>query len=288
VSKLIHIVVPVHNRRAISVRLAEQLSVQSRKDFEVLLIDDGSVDGTTTSFVEILPNTISIRGPGTWWWAGCLQAGYQWLEKCGTAPEELVCLMNDDVEIATDFVERAVQEVANHPNTFVLARQRDASTGVEIDQGGGIRADLNRLRFVSSCSPEEINCLPTRGLWMRWADLQKTGGFRPRLLPHYLSDYEFTIRAKRRGLELKVADTFFLGVKLNQSGWSADDLLAFPRQQRIRTLLSNRFKQNPLAWSAFVWLTAPIAQRPWLLCKVWGHFGILLLRCVLHPVRHKT
>lgn len=64
----------------------------------------------------------------------------------------------------------------------------------------GVYADLKKLTFRQAKTKDEINCLSTRGLFLRVKDFKKIGGFYPKLLPHYLSDYEFTIRAYKKSL----------------------------------------------------------------------------------------
>src|SRR3546814_18220985 len=64
----------------------------------------------------------------------------------------------------------------------------------------GTIADLIRLTFRAARPGETPNCLSTRGLMLDAAMFQASGGFRPRWLPHYLSDYEFPLRLQRTGV----------------------------------------------------------------------------------------
>ena len=47
----VYILLPVHNRRAITVRMAEALRGQTRQDFQLVLVDDGSTDGTADAAI---------------------------------------------------------------------------------------------------------------------------------------------------------------------------------------------------------------------------------------------
>lgn len=282
----IHLLLPVHNRRKISVRFAELLRAQTHRDFQLWLIDDGSTDGTAGAVRAVLPDTIVIRGDGSWWWAGCLERGCVELEASGVADPAVIGLMNDDVEIAPEFLERAVAELQCYPSTLLLAQQIDAETGVAIDGGGGVHADVHRLRFSAASHPDEINCLPTRGLFLRWGDLKRAGRFRPKQLPHYLSDYEFTLRAQRCGMMLRVSEVFTVGVQQRRTGANRAELFAVRKTRRLALLFSRRCKDDPRAWSAFVSLAAPPFWRPWLWLKVWGNALVLIARCGLTPVRN--
>jgi GT2 family glycosyltransferase len=277
------ILLPVHNRRETTVRCVQMLRDQTWRDFRLVLIDDGSTDGTAAAVQALLPEVEIVRGRGHWWWAGSLQQGCRHLACRGMAEEDVVLLLNDDVVLGPRFLADALAELALLPDTLLLARQVDAATGADIDGGGGVHADLRELRFTAARTPAEINCLPTRGLFLRWRDLCRVGGFRPEWLPHYFSDYEFTLRAGARGLALRVARTATLGVQIEQSGRSLANLAGVPRGQRLSLLFSRRFKDNPCTWSAFVWLAAPPPRKCYLWLKIWVHFLVSAPAALLRP-----
>jgi GT2 family glycosyltransferase len=281
----LYILVPVHNRRATTVHFVEALNRQTWRGYHLILIDDGSTDGTAEAVRAICPATEVIVGTGDWWWAGCLDQACRHLQRQGVADDDVLLLINDDVVVKPDFLERALAEFAPMRDTLLLARQVDAATGTEIDFGGGVRADLFELRFAAARQPEEINCLPTRGLFLRWRDYCRTGGFRPEQLPHYLSDYEFTLRAGRNGLALRIARTAALGVKAEQTGPAVKTIFEQPRADRFRLLFSRRFKDNPVTWSVFVRLAAPPTRQPYLWLKIWLNFLLLAARCGYRPVQ---
>jgi len=283
-SERLHILLPVHNRRETTVALVEALRRQTRKEFHLLLIDDGSTDGTADAVRALWPEVEVITGTGDWWWAGGLDQGCRRLARTGVADEDVLLLINDDVVIEPIFLERGLAELGQWRDTLLLARQRDAATGAEIDSGGGVGADLVHLRFVAATAEAQINCLPTRGLFLRWRDLRRTGGFRPERLPHYMSDYEFTLRAHGRGLKLRIAREAAVGVQTERTGISRANLFRERRADRFRLLFSRRYKDNPVTWTAFVSLAVPPARRPWLWLKIWVNFLITATRCCYMPL----
>jgi len=285
VARQLYILLPVHNRREITLRFVAALAFQTWRDFRLILIDDGSTDGTATAVKALLPTAEVITGNGNWWWAGSLEQGCQYLRRNGVADDDILLLMNDDVAIGPDFLARAREELAGMTDTLMLARQIDADTGKEFDYGGGIKVDLKELRFAAAASPKEINCLPTRGLFLRWRDMVRAGGFRAHRLPHYLSDYEFTLRAGKKGLQLRVAQSVSLGVHTAQSGRSLSNLYHSSRVRRFGLIFSRRFKDNPLTWSIFAGLVASPSRKPYLWGKIWFHFLLTAARCLYLPVK---
>ena len=283
-SPRVHLLLPVHNRRATTLRFVEALRRQTYRNFHFVLIDDGSTDGTAAAVKQLCPELDVISGTGDWWWAGSLAEGCRHLQRGGISDDDVLLLINDDVELGPDFLADGLGELAAQPGALLLARQLDAATGAVIDHGGGVNVDLRELRFTAARSPAEVNCLPTRGLFLRWGDFLRIGPFVPERLPHYLSDYEFTLRARARGLALVVAQRASLRVKSEQSGRSLADLFALPRPARFGLLFSERYKDNPLTWSAFVLLAVPRARRPYLWLKIWGAFLRTVWRSCVTPV----
>ncbi|MFK8011404.1 MAG: glycosyltransferase family 2 protein, partial [Marinicellaceae bacterium] len=96
-TSLVNILLPVHNRRQITERFIQCLEVQSYLNYRLILIDDGSIDGTDQMVKSRIGNSEIIKGDGDWWWAGSLQKGIDWLEQRQVSDTEIVMFANDDV-----------------------------------------------------------------------------------------------------------------------------------------------------------------------------------------------
>jgi len=191
-----------------------------------------------------------------------LQQGYDWLKKQDPAKDDVVLIINDDTEIDADFLEKGLNILARHARTLLLAQCHDRVTGQLLDVG--VHMDWRRLRFDQAVSTDAIDCLTTRGLFLRVCDFLETGGFHPRMLPHYLSDYEFTIRAHRNGFKLLTDPSLAIRVDNSTTGLHTFEAGVF-RQQLVK--YSRRSASNPIAWSAFIMLACPL---PWKLAHLAG------------------
>jgi len=69
-----YILLPVHNRRKLTQAFLECLSLQSFIDYHLVVIDDGSRDGTDDMVRQLMPNATILTGNGDLWWAGSLQS----------------------------------------------------------------------------------------------------------------------------------------------------------------------------------------------------------------------
>jgi len=277
---MIHILLPVYNRREITRRFIGCLKVQTYQHFHLVLIDDGSTDGTAEMVRENITNLTVITGKGNWWWAGSLQQGYQWLKKRNIPESDLVLIINDDVEFEDDFLEKTLTFLTNRKNTLLLARCYCRESGVLIDSG--VHVDWAGFSFRQAITPSEINCLSTRGLFMRLSDFFKIGGFYPILLPHYTSDYEFTIRAHRKGFQLVSVTECWLKVDQKTTGFR--NLSSYSLKFFWRKIFSNKSVENPLIWTAFILVSCPLKYKFMNILRVWLNFSALVYKANL-PVK---
>ena len=244
------VILPVHNRRATTALFIRSLLAQSYTNWHLLLIDDGSTDGTADMVRGLVSSLTVLCGDGNWWWGGALHQGYLWLKRHPDHHADLVLIINDDTEFLPDFLEHAVRKA--EPRSLLLAQlYNQAGEFVE----AGVRLDWRKLDSISVKETVGLNCLSTRGLFLWARDFLEIGGFYPVLLPHYLSDYEFTMRAHRKGFALMSSPDVRLRYNEQLTGIrNQDGLSVF---QHIKTGLSIKSTSNPVYWTSFILLACP-------------------------------
>ncbi len=257
----IYILLPVHNRRKVTLCFITCLKAQTFQNYHLVLIDDGSTDGTENMVrAEILALTV-IKGNGNWWWAGSLQHGYLWLKSQNVRNSDIVMIINDDTEFEPHFLETAANILKRYTHTLLLAQAYSQQTKQLIDPGTKI--DWRRMEFQPALSQAEINCLSTRGLFLRYSDFIEINGFYPRLLPHYTSDYEFSIRASHKGFQLITNPTLYLWVNEDSTG---EHSLSLGNPFNI---FSRKSALNPIYLSIFILLACPWHWKLYNLLRVW-------------------
>lgn len=269
----VYILLPVHNRKEITRVFIECLAAQTYTNYQLVLIDDGSTDGTTEMVKECIPSATVLRGKGDWWWAGSLQQGLNWLKEDPPMPSDIILIINDDVTFKADFLEQGIDFLRKSHRTLLLARFYDAAQGTVVETG--VSADFRCMSFVDASSQEAINCLSTRGLFLRWDACEEIGDFHPRMLPHYGSDYEYSIRAARKGYALRTIPNVYLIPDLHATGIRDVNELV-----NVRMLFSKKCTMNPIYLSAFILLAFPIRWIPVNLAKVWVNAFRIMLRAV--------
>lgn len=252
----LYIILPVHNRRSVTEKFINCLAAQSYQNYHLILVDDGSTDGTAEMVRAKIKSLTVIRGSGDLWWGGALHKGYLRLKNTGAAEGDAVLLCNDDVVFDRDYLETAAGLLAASPEAMIL------SSVYTMDKNffeAGVTADLKNFTFKNASPGDKINCATTRGIFFTVKTFFRAGGFYPLLLPHYLSDFEFTIRAHRRGIELKQADKLKIYIDNGTTGYynSIDNegFITF-----IKKFFSKKYPDNPVYKVIFIFM---VCQFPW-------------------------
>jgi predicted SAM-dependent methyltransferase/GT2 family glycosyltransferase len=270
----VYILLPVHNRNAVTEQFIDCLAAQTYANYHLVLIDDGSTDGTAEMVQARIKELTVLKGRGDWWWAGSLQQGIRWLRGRSLSRQDVILIVNDDVAFPPDFLERAVAILRQQPDTLVLSQLQNETTGEPMESG--ISVDWKSFTFDVAESPEKINCLSTRGLFLRWGDMEKIGGFYPNLLPHYWSDYEFTLRAAKRGFRLVTSPQLLVRSIVHGASQASLDNLNL--SGFIKTLFSMKTSYHPLHRYAFVLLACPVKWIPMNLARLTRSYLVMFLR----------
>lgn len=207
----IHVVVPVFNRLSLTQALVACLRSQAlNHPLRVLIVNDGSTDGTsewlaTQNDIEVL------LGDGSLFWGGAVDLAVRHLH-ANAEREDWVLLMNNDTTVADDFIQRLLDTALAHAPAAVGSVIRDEadhahllSIGANIDAWRLLTRDiLDTDKSKAVAAVVEVDALSGRGVLFPMAGLVAAGGMRPRALPHYLADYEVSVRVRKAGWRLLV------------------------------------------------------------------------------------
>ena len=254
-SNQVYVVTAVHNRKQITVEFARLLARQTLSGIRLVVADDGSTDGTAEAVREILPDAVVLRGNGSLWWAGGLQKGINWLRAQSLSDDTAVVFMNDDVGFDDDYFEKAVAELRTlGSRSFLISPGRYQTSG-RLTQEAGV-TDWSRMKVMHfGDRPDLIDHSTTRCLFMTWGALKIVHGFHPTLLPHYTSDYVFSMTAHRRGIRIVPAQT--VCARFSDEATGDHGLKKYLGTAKLKRLLSPRFSFNPQTMFFFVWYACP-------------------------------
>jgi GT2 family glycosyltransferase len=258
----IHVVIPVFNRLAMTQLLVTCLREQVvSQPLCMLVVDDNSTDGTA-SWLSMQRDIEVLTGDGTLFWGGAVDLALRHLQ--GTAAQDdWVLLMNNDTTVAPDFLRRLLDAAQEHAPAAVGSVIRDEhdparllSIGARVDAWRLLARDLLEKSVLQPVSDEvvDVDVLSGRGVLFPLAGLIAAGGMRPRVLPHYLADYEVSLRVRKAGCRLLVVKAAAV--------YSGDDYGSTRRALSLREkLFSVRSPSYVPALMVFWWEASNFLQR---------------------------
>ena len=249
------IITAVHNRYSISEKFIDSLKSQTFQDFQLILVDDGSTDGTDKMVKEKLPNSVVLYGNGNLWWGGSLHKAYKYIDQTKDIdPDDFVLITNDDNIIKEDFLQTGVKLLKNNPDTFIPAVGYSKNDGSQRDGAvyWNFRTGENYILEPGALG----NCASTRALFFRVKDFLRVGGFHPILLPHYGSDYDFNIRAWRKGY--KIQSFSKLTYAFNDKTTGDRDYTQYNAGELLKRMFSKRSSFNPIYKFNLLVLVTPL------------------------------
>jgi len=112
------IILPVHNRRYFTEKCLICLQKQTVPDFEVVVVDDGSTDGTRGMLETDFPDVVRLEGDGSLWWTGGINMGVKYALESGA---DLIVTLNNDVILKVDYIERMLSAHQREPNALICS-----------------------------------------------------------------------------------------------------------------------------------------------------------------------
>ena len=209
----VFVIIPVHNRLAFTRACLASLREQSFRDFAVVVVDDGSTDGTHLALATEFPEATVLWGDGDLWWTGAMNHGLGWVMPRAGRHDHVLAL-NNDTALPPDYLETLLGVAKRHPIALI------GSVAVSWDDherivDGGVRIDWRTTRSTSPATgltwsqtekhlgeAVPVSVLSGRGTLIPVEAFRRVGLYDQERLPHYGADWEFTRRAQRSGFEL--------------------------------------------------------------------------------------
>jgi GT2 family glycosyltransferase len=185
-----YVVIPVHNRQAITMRCLQNLDRQGIFAWaRVVVVDDGSTDGTAERVTAEYPQVSVLRGDGTLWWAGAMAKGMRWAMDEGASP---IFWLNDDCYPRPGTLEALRDFTAAHG--CIAVGQAITPAGFRYGGYRKTRTWFERL----PCGPEStVACDAFNGncVCIPRSVVESIGYPDARGLPHALADTDYGLRA---------------------------------------------------------------------------------------------
>lgn len=197
-----YIILPVHNRREITLRCLEHLEKQGDLNaYHIVVVDDGSTDGTAQEILQQYPMVNLLKGDGNLWWTGAIKLGMKYVVSKGAR----YCVwLNDDTLPNAGAIQSLVDYCDNHPKTIAGANILDPETNKP--SYGGVILDGLKIRPVFSDDTLSVTCDGLNGNLVCFpTELIKVIGYpENESYPHYHGDTIYTHCAQSAGYQLVI------------------------------------------------------------------------------------
>ncbi|MFH1119567.1 MAG: glycosyltransferase family 2 protein [Bacteroidota bacterium] len=213
----IAILIPVHNGISFTSKCLKQIyALLGRQSFNtvafhVIIIDDGSNDGTEGWILAEYPQTVLLKGNGNLWWSGGINEGTKY------AVNELKCdyllWWNNDITPSDSYFADLESILINETPMIAGSKIYYAHDPQVVWSMGGIFDTRNGKKYMTGMNEQDsehfnrvfyADWLPGMGTIIHRSVIDKIGMLDNKNFPQYHGDSDFTFRAKLAGYEIPV------------------------------------------------------------------------------------
>lgn len=265
----VYVVMPVHNRWDKTRQSLDCLRKQTHRNLRIIVVDDGSTDGTSEHAKRDYPEVTVLQGDGNLWWSGGVNMGIEFSLR-EASKYDFLLILNNDLSFGENLVADLCQESIEKGRAAVVAVSRDNHTGDLVDTG--MIVDWKGARIVAAHKwsegdpPAEPDAFTTRGLLLPVAVVSAAGKLRVKELPHYLSDVEYTLRIRKLGLPIFRSTRVTASLDTSTTGIRVEPGTRSPWRDIRDHLFDYRSPSNIVHWMRFLWISCPMRHLPrWVL-----------------------
>ena len=202
-TEAVYLIIPVHNRKAITLNCLQTLKTNGDlQKYHVVVVDDGSTDGTTQAIKTQYPNIKILQGDGKLWWTGAIKMGMEYAYQQGA---EYMIWLNDDCQFSPNTIENLVDFAHTNPNTIIGGQSVNPENKTNLVFGGKQKT-WQGYRFLPAPENQIISCDLLSGniVCLPRSIIDKIGYPDTKITPHYGGDSLYLIRAKKAGYSIFV------------------------------------------------------------------------------------
>jgi GT2 family glycosyltransferase len=245
------ILVPVYNHLEYTKQTLKELSIRLQNvDYKIhiVLIDDGSTDGTSKWVEDNFPDIIILKGDGNLWWSGAINMGAKYA--ITELRADYLLLFNNDVQIDDNYFPVLFKILAEDNSTTLIGSKIYVSEQPDLlwSMGGYFNPKTGRYGMFGYYEKDsekynrltEVDWLTGMGTLIPGKVIESIGYWDNINFPQYHGDSDYTYRAKLNGFKVIVHPSLKMYNSVKNSGIEHEGSI----KQLIRLLTDVRSKCN--------------------------------------------
>ncbi len=205
----IWICIPVYNRIGFTVEFLHSLRAQSYRNFEAVICDHGSTDGTGEILARDFPEVVVIKAESSLWWTGAINRCLAFVLPRAAAADAVLVINNDNVA-QPDYLQNLAAAHLALGRNIISSTVYDIKTGRLTEPGyrqnwylaSAKAVDWSQAPDVGYPGAAEVSHASGRGVLYPVRAFRELGLFDELHLPHYAADYDFSFLAARAGYRI--------------------------------------------------------------------------------------
>lgn len=216
--KTIAILIPVFNHIEFTKKCIQGLNqlvvngIFKNTNYRVIVIDDGSTDGTSDWLKQNHPELTVLQGNGDLWWSGGINMGAEYA--ISELEVDYLLLWNNDIKPADDYFIRLDELLSTFDNQTIAGSKilYDAQDQKDViwSFGGFFNPRTGKKSMLAYNLPdssefaqqEPVDWLPGMGTLVPKEIIREIGWWDAEIFPQYHGDSDFTFRAKTAGYKI--------------------------------------------------------------------------------------
>ena len=206
------VIIPTHNRKALLYNTLSQLKEQLIKTegllYNIVVVMDGSVDGTREMLKTKFKDVHIVEGNGTWWYTKSMNEGFRFSNQFNP---DYILTLNDDVVLTANYLNTLLEIIKHSKNDMIVGSLSYIDTCPPKVFFSGVKRINKKIykqiryhKTFSEINPIKLSgiypsmTLPGRGMLIPYHILKRLHYFDEKF-PQYGSDDDFVLRAWEHG-----------------------------------------------------------------------------------------
>ncbi len=267
------VIIPVHNHIELTKSALKDLNEKipdfSDYNFHIVIVDDGSTDGTADWIISTHPYVHVLRGDGNLWWSGGINMGVRYAIDALKA--DYIILWNNDITIEPNYFIQLVKIWSQTDENIIIGSKILVHEKPDLiwAMGGYFNPYNGKYGMysyfepnINHAEPVEVDWLPGMGTAIHKSVISNIGYWNDKDFPQYHGDSDYTYRAFLKGYKIKVYPDLVIYNKVKNTGIHSNttlrSLIIMFKDIRSKVnlrrnfLFYKKYAKSPLAYHEFL------------------------------------